>query len=57
MGKDFGDQQLTKQQRVDGMHYETCNMDFKLELPASIFTPDHPLSQVGCLCPHNVVFY
>ena len=55
MGKDFGDQQHSKQLRFDG-HHETCNIDFKLELPASIFTSSHPLSQVGILWAYSLGF-
>ena len=51
MGKDFGDRQHSKLQSVEvtqnDNHHDTCNIDFKLELPASIFTPNHPLSRVG----------
>ena len=48
MGKDFGDQHNSKHQQFHDNHHETHEMDFKLELPASIFTANHPLSRVGC---------
>jgi hypothetical protein len=48
MGKDFGDQQHSKHEQVHDDPHETYEMDFKLELPASIFTANHPLSRVGC---------
>jgi hypothetical protein len=49
MGKDFGDQHGSKHQPVTGNDFDTRNIDFKIDLPASIFASDHPLSLVGIL--------
>jgi hypothetical protein len=50
MGKDFGDEQYSKHEQVNSNRHDNCNIDFTLELPASVFTPNHPLSRV-----HRVV--